>query len=615
MADSWGGRRHGGVRAVASSQTSRAAVRGRSRTLVLAGLVFLLAFVGAGFRSGAGWGATSPRFESFGATRSVIVRALPGSEGKARAAVVRLGGTVGVRLGLINGFAATVPAARLGTLKQLPFVVSATPNTRIKALGADYSGVSATGDAGSMYTIVRSTGAQKYWQNGYTGKGVGIALIDSGVANVDGLQTAGKVVNGPDLSFESQSDTTRYVDTYGHGTHLAGIIAGRANAANPATYTSDSVNFLGMAPDAKLISLKVANREGATDVSQVIAAIDWVVQHKDDAGLNIRVLNLSYGTDTDQPYAVDPLAYAAEQAWKRGIVVVAAAGNAGRSRGGTLTNPAYDPFVLAVGSAETNGTVSQSDDTVSTFSSTGGKGRNPDVIAPGAHVISLRAPGSDADVNYGSTGLVNESLFRGSGTSQAAAVVSGAAALILQQRPTITPDQLKKLLTNGAVSVQNASGATQGSGEINLQNSYGTKTPSWKNNAAPASGGGSLEWSRGSQHVTNNGVDLTGEQDIFGMPFDAAAMASLEASASSWSGGMWNGSSWSGSSWSASSWSGSSWSASSWSGSSWSGSSWSASSWSASSWSASSWSASSWSASSWSSSSWSSAGWLGASWD
>jgi serine protease AprX len=420
----------------------------------------------------------------------------------------------------------------------------------------------------------------------------------------------GKVVNGPDLSFDSQLDGKRYVDGNGHGTHMAGIIAGRANAADPTAYEADTKNFLGMAPDARIVNVKVGDGEGATDVSQVIAAIDWVVQHRNDPGLNIRVLSISYGTDSGQPYEVDPLAFAAEQAVRAGIVVVAAAGNAGFSKMGTLTNPAYDPFVLAVGASDPNGTLVPWDDDVAPFSSVGGsssggnKGRSPDLVAPGAHVISLRAPGSHVDQSH-AEGYVNPALFRGSGTSQAAAVVAGAAALVLQQRPTITPDELKKLLMNAATSLKGTARSSQGSGQLNLGNALTRTTPSWVEPSPASTGAGSLELARGSLHVQNYGVVLQGEKDIFGMPFVSAQIALLEAAGSSWSGGMWNGSSWSGSSWSASSWSGSSWSGSSWSGSSWSGSSWSGSSWSSSSWSGSSWS----------SSSWSSAGWLGASWD
>lgn len=592
-------------------ELERARSGSRMRTIVTA-IVVALAFSTVLLPAGASWGATPPP-QRHG--QSVIVRVVPGSESRARAAVVRLGGTPGRPFAIIDGFVAELPGAQLGPLARMPFVRSVTANTSIRSLAADYSGVDPDSDMGSMVSVTKMTGAQAYWKAGYTGKGIDIAVIDTGIAPVDGLTTPGKVVNGPDLSFDSQLEGKRYLDGNGHGTHMAGIIAGRATAADPSAYVGDTKNFLGMAPDARIVNVKVGDSEGATDVSQVIAAIDWVVQHRNDNGLNIRVLNLAYGSDSSQPYEVDPLAFAAEQAVRAGIVVVAAAGNAGFSKGGTLANPAYDPFTLAIGASDANGTLSTADDVVAPFSSVGSassggsKARSPDILAPGAHIMSLRSPGSYVDENC-PAGIVNGALLRGSGTSQAASVVSGAAALILQQRPTITPDQLKKLLMNSATSLKGVAHSSQGNGELNLANALNRSTQIWSVPSTPSTGLGSLEQSRGSLHVENSGLVLEGEKDIFGKPFDAATMAILEATGSSWSGGLWNGSSWSGSSWSGSSWSGSSWSASSWSGSSWSGSSWSGSSWSSSSWSGSSWSSSSWS-----SSSWSSAGWLGASWD
>ncbi len=158
---------------------------------------------------------------------------------------------------------------------------------------------------------------------GFTGKGVGVALVDTGVVPVPGLDS-GNVRLGPDLSFESQAGPYRYLDTFGHGTHMAGIIVGN----------DPSTGFKGVAPGARLTSVKVGSHDGAVDVSQVIAAVDWVVKHrKDDPANPIRVLNLSYGTDGVQSYQVDPLTHAVENAWRAGIVVVVAAGNRGVARG------------------------------------------------------------------------------------------------------------------------------------------------------------------------------------------------------------------------------------------------------------------------------------------
>ena len=143
-----------------------------------------------------------------------------------------------------------------------------------------------------------------------------MALIDTGVAPVPGL-TSGNVVNGPDLSFDSQQPGMAHLDAFGHGTHMASIIAGRDAAGTPSSYL-DPARFTGIAPDATLVNVKVGASNGAVDVTQVIAAIDWVVEHRKDPGLNIRVINLSYGTDSVQSSTVDPLAFAVENAVEEG---------------------------------------------------------------------------------------------------------------------------------------------------------------------------------------------------------------------------------------------------------------------------------------------------------
>jgi serine protease AprX len=180
---------------------------------------------------------------------------------------------------------------------------------------------------------------------------VDVALLDTGVVEVEGLR--GKVVHGPDLSYEADDAALRHKDTYGHGTHLAGIIAGRDSGAYGVD-KGDEDHFLGMAPEARVVSVKLADASGATDVSQVIAGIDWVVQNKNRNGLNIRVLNLSFGTDGVQSYLLDSLTYAVEVAWRKGMVVVVSAGNEGFGSA-KLNNPAYDPHVLAGGGGRVGG--------------------------------------------------------------------------------------------------------------------------------------------------------------------------------------------------------------------------------------------------------------------
>ena len=581
--------------------------RRAARHAVTATLV-ALAVVGAAPMAGA---AVAPAHDSFSGPKvSVIVRALPGAERSAEGAVAAVGGTIGVRLSIIHGFAATVPAGSVSALDQTAGVVSVTPNAAIHAQSSSYDPGS---DVNSMASATDYTGADAFWAAGYTGQGIDVAVIDSGVSPVPGLSAPDKVLYGPDLSIESQASNLTNLDTFGHGTFIAGLIAGRDDGlAYP--YTGGTASqYRGMAPDARIVSVKVATADGGTDVSQVIAAIDWVVQHAHDPGMNIRVLNLSYGTASAQSYILDPLAFAAEVAWKAGIVVVAAAGNTGpqKSHDIGLLDPAYDPFVIGVGASDSMGTARIDDDNVASFSTSasGSPGsKNPDYVAPGAHLQGLRVPNSYIDANH-PEGVLDDRYFRGSGTSQAAAIMSGAMALVVQKNPTATPDQLKRFFKDNAKKLAGFADRYQGAGEIRLAQMLPTSPPNWTANYISSTGLGSLEISRGADHISMDGVALTGEQDIFGHAFNAGAMATAEAAGISWSNGSWNGSSWSGSSWSGKSWSGISWSGSSWSGKSWSDSSWSGSSWSGSSWSGSSWSGSSWSGSSWSGNNWGDASW------
>lgn len=473
--------------------------------------------------------------------------------------------------------------------------------------GEDEQASAATGgwkadhDRGSLYWITKQYGVHDAWGETdprgekITGRGVTVAVIDTGVAPVLGLAAPGKVINGPDLSFESQDVGTRYVDGYGHGTHMAAIIAGRDPSVTSGN-ENDAKHFVGVAPDARILNMKVATADGGADVTQVIAALDWIVQHRNDNGMNVRVINLSYGTQSRQSYLVDPLARAVENAWRAGITVVVAAGNAGIATP-SLTMPAMDPYVIAVGAVDHRGTDEFDDDQVASFSNGGSDDRRPDLLAPGKSVVSLRVPGSAADRGHSEglvTGDVSARFFRGSGTSQAAAVVSGAAALLLQARPSISPDQLKRLLVGSADELDTYPHPGMGAGVINVTEALELSTPSASESRQtwPASTGlGSLESSRGADHVVDqaNGVALTGEVDALGSPWDARSWSSASAAGAAWSGGTWNARSWSGDGWS-----GSSWQARSWSGASWSGGQWQARSWSSGRWKARSWSGSAW---------------------
>ena len=534
---------------------------------------------------------------SLGRSVSVIVRELPGAGSVPEQAVEAFGGDVERYIPIIGGFVAEVPAAAVPELRRLDGIQSVTLNSQVRLLG-NIDGMDPNKDPGSWLKVAKNTKLIEMWHNGFTGQGVDVALIDSGVAPVEGLSM--QVINGPDLSFDSQADNLTDVDTYGHGTHLAGLIAGRDSSIAPGKEDEDvDKRFVGAAPGARIVSLKVATSDGATDVSQVIAAIDWVVQHRDSDGLNIRVLNLSFGTDGTQDYLVDPLAYAVEVAWLRGIVVVVAAGNSGF---GTpqLNNPAYDPYVIAVGADDTRGTDDPKDDVIPAWQSRGNSIRHPDVVAPGKSLISLRDPGSFVDEANPSARVGFTRFFRGSGSSQATAIVSGAVATLLEQHPDLTPDQVKALLMTTAVPLPNADPVAQGAGLINLHrareakiSTIGAAVQTWPR----SSGTGSLQSARGSVLTDDEGVVLQGEQTIFGDAWDGGSWAAASFEGTSWTDGAWNGRTWSGNCWCGAGWAARTWSGRTWSGESWSGRTWSGRTWSGRTWSGNGWSAGEWTAS------------------
>lgn len=475
-------------------------------------------------------------------------------------------------------------------------------------------------DLGSFYMVTKTTDAQDVWGRSdnrgikLTGRGIGVALIDSGVTPVEGLARSGQVVNGPDLSFESGDPELRHLDAFGHGTHMAGIIAGR-DPDTPPGNENNSDYHVGMAPDARIVNLKVASADGSTDVSQVIAAIDWAVQHRNDPALNIRVLSLSFGTQALQPRQVDPLAHAVEVAWRSGIVVVVAAGNEG-ALGTTLTNPAINPYVIAVGAVDHNGTEKTDDDRVATFSSVGGAPRRPDVLAPGRSIVSYRVPGSFLDQAYPTAVVEDEDgearFFRGSGTSQATAVVAGAVALMLDERPLLTPDQVKYALMNRAERV---GGSTVRQLQLkDIQKVSTSRAP--VQNHGRSTGIGSLELARGGSHVADpdTGEELIGEQDIFGRTWDGTTWAAKSLARQSWRGGTWNGSTWTGDGWAGQSWRSVDWSGTSWTGQSWRTGTWSGMSWRGQSWRGQSWRGATWAGMSWRGNSWRSGTWSGVVW-
>jgi serine protease AprX len=350
------------------------------------------------------------------------------------------------------------------------------------------------------------------------GRGVDVALVDSGVVPVGGLAQPGRVVYGPDFSSERGDDDLRNLDTFGHGTHLGGLIAGR----------DPSTGFTGVAPSARLVSLKIAGADGETNLARVLGALNWIHRNHDAPGYNIRVVNLSLGVQA-YDYRSDALAWAVEQLWNDGIVVVAAAGNNGIFAR-TLDMPADDPFVIAAGASDMLKTVDPADDRVADFSSRS-RWRTPDFVAPGTSVISLRVPGSTLDTEF-PTGRVGTKFFTGSGTSQAAAVTSGLVARLLSAKPWLNPDQVKATLAQSAVDLPDPRWA-DGAGRIDLRRALALPTP---------------DADAVAQHFDPAVLDIDK------LRRELAQDASDLGPGAQWSGRRWSGRRWSGRRWSGVKW-------------------------------------------------------------
>ncbi len=351
------------------------------------------------------------------------------------------GGRLQSKLHMIKAAAFTIPVSALPLLEADPEVASVTIDHPMNLMDDLTDG---------------AIGASAAWNSGFTGAGVGVAVIDSGINdNVADLWndagTASRVVYHQDFT---GTPTTNFFggkyDLYGHGTHVAGIIAGNGALSGG--------QYAGVAPDANLIDLRALDANGAGSDSTVIAAIQQAIALKNT--YNIKVINLSLGRGIWSSYTQDPLCQAVESAWKSGIVVVVAAGNYGRlssggSNGyGTVTAPGNDPYVLTVGATKASGSSYPSAETLASYSSKGPTTYDhivkPDMVAPGNDIVSLAAPGATLEGLY-SSDLVQGSdgknrYFTLSGTSMATPAVAGAAAILLQQHSTMTPDQVKARL-------------------------------------------------------------------------------------------------------------------------------------------------------------------------
>ena len=547
----------------------------------------------------AGSAIVDPALDTARGAVQVIVSAVPGQLGGLAGAVSDSGGTVREPLPIADAVSATLPASKLDELASNPAVRAITLNRvgRFDAYSFD--------ETTSGSNFVASTGAGKAWQNGFTGRGIGVAVLDTGISPMNDVKS--RVVYGPDLSGEGS-----IVDNYGHGTVMASLIGG--NGADSANNANGA--YTGVAPAATLVAVKTAGRNGAVDVSTMLQAMHWVAAYKDQ--YNIRVVNLSWGTASTQSPTVDPLNYAVERLWQLGIVVVVSAGNSGPNTG-TITKPADDPMVLTVGAYDDKQTPEPGDDSVASWSSRGPTAQGltkPDIVSPGRFLVAQRAYGSEIEKDNPKA-LWAPSYIRGSGTSQAAAVTSGLAALLLQAHPDWTPDQVKAALKSTANPINSIGANTQGAGRVNLTAAMAA-TPTAATQTPVASGLGSIDASRGGVYVqTNcNGTVrvIQGEIDARCAPWNGAAWTGAAWTGAAWTGAAWTGAAWTGSDWMGGAWTGAAWTGAAWTGGAWTGAAWTGAAWTGDSWSGAAWTGAAWTGAAWTGAAWTGAAWTGGAW-
>ena len=514
----------------------------------------------------------------------------PDAAAVARAVAVA-GGTVRAELPLIDGVAADLPARAV-----LPAGFEVTANRSVS--------FTAEGTSPSVYTsTVRATIGLP--ASGDEGHGVTVAVVDTGVADVPDL--AGRIVGHVDVT------GTGGGDGYGHGTFMAGLIAGSGAASGGA--------FRGVAPGADILDVKVARQDGSTDLGSVLEGLQVVADQ--GRAHDIRVLNLSLASGSPVPYQVDPLNQALRALWRRGVTVVVSSGNDGPEPG-SVSAPGNDPTLLTVGGIDEHGTAVRDDDTVADWSGRGPTSQGvskPDLVAPGASVVGLRSPGSVIDVAHPSA-RIGEGYFRGSGTSMAAAISSGAAADLLAAHGDLRPDDVKTLLRGAAYRTPGLADATSaGRGGLDIEAALAL-ADGYTSHATPATltaaPGDPAKWQALAAAIDND--DAAGAARAWAAmgpearSWAARSWAALDPAARSWAARSWAAHSWAARSWAGDDWAARSWAAHSWAGDDWAAHSWAARSWAARSWAARSWAGDDWAAHSWAAHSWAGEDWAAHSW-
>lgn len=432
----------------------------------------------------------------------------------------------------IDGVATELTGAQVLTLAADKHVTAVTLDARVRL-----SGAGATSTEKWPYV----TGVHKY-----TGAPAAtIAIVDSGI-DASRPEFAGRIVANVNLSTLSGNSAG---DGRGHGTFVAGLAVGKLDGRD------------GAAPNAKIVSLDVMDDQGMAKTSDVIVAADWILAHKAQYG--IKVANFSLHSSVANSFMYDPLDKAVERLWFNGVVVVVAAGNYGYPDrpSGVPFAPGNDPFVITVGASDTGKSVATNDDIAAPWSAYGytlDGFAKPDVAAPGRFMVGP-VPVTSTLYKERADHIVDTGYMELSGTSFAAPVVSGIAALILGRYPNFTPDQVKGALMLGAKPLANATDLSEGVGEVSASRSMSYSNPPSANNAL-------------RKFVVTD--------PLTGAPlFDAASWAEVAKADASWASASWDSASWAGASWNSASWASASWASASWASASWASSASAAASW------------------------------------
>ena len=468
---------------------------------------------------------------------------------KAAKSVTKAHGTLKHALAIVGAVSARVKGAEILKLTREDDVDYVVKDQRLRAMfdpALDSAKAQTPG-------IIEVNAPQVWSQLGMTGLGVGVAIVDSGVYPHPDL--AGRIVASIDFTTASPTvSSTPTGDPGGHGTHVAGLVAGDGTASGGA--------FTGVAPRANIISVRVIDANGSSNVSTILRGLQWVLANR--ATYNIKVVNLSLGATPAASYKSDLMATAAEVLNFAGVTVVVSAGNTG-PLAGTVTTPGTDPYVVTVGALDDNGTSTPLDDLMSVFSA---RGRTtfdylskPDLVAPGRRMVSLRSPDSSLDTLFSdrqvtANGALTADYYRLSGTSMAAPIVAGVVALMVERNPSLSPAQIKKRLKSTATALMFGTAFDRGAGLVNAYkavSSVDTGREYAPDRVSDAFAKDMRKFIQGQPFVWRD-LAYHGGVDTAGMTWEGVTWENVRWDAVTWENVMWEGFTWEGVTWEGVTW-------------------------------------------------------------